>query len=389
MQNTIAGDRLPRVTIGLSAYSEESGASGPIQSIKAMTLGLKDEFSFKIIARRLGRAPVVRVKARNYSDGYADVEVRHFHPLIGRAIWDFWRADRSDVIMLNSFFDPYMTTPTLLIKRLGNLRRRPIIISPRGEFSPGALAIKRMRKQAFLSLAKRLGLYKDVWFHATSLQEAEDIRRQNIQSKGVLIAHDTSMMFDRPEDYVSEPGAPLRIVFVSRIVPIKNLEFALRVLARLDVQASFDIFGPIADQATWRACERLISTLPAHIHARYRGVLPHSEVCRTVSRYDVFFLPSRGENFGHVIHESLLSGTPALISDRTPWIGLDEKCAGWTLPLLDEEAFADALRGHAARDGIERLKWRNNARKFAEDRFRTQASLDETRRMLEVALFSA
>jgi hypothetical protein len=31
-------------------------------------------------------------------------------------------------------------------------------------------------------------------------------------------------------------------------------------------------------------------------------------------------LPTLGENFGHVIAESLLSNTPVLISDKTPWL---------------------------------------------------------------------
>ena len=34
--------------------------------------------------------------------------------------------------------------------------------------------------------------------------------------------------------------------------------------------------------------------------------------------YDLLFLPTKGENFGHVILESMSAGTPVLISDTTP-----------------------------------------------------------------------
>ena len=57
-----------------------------------------------------------------------------------------------------------------------------------------------------------------------------------------------------------------------------------------------------------------------------------------------FFLPTQGENFGHVIFEALSSGCVLLISDKTPWTDLKEKNAGWALPLNDNRPFADKLR---------------------------------------------
>jgi glycosyltransferase involved in cell wall biosynthesis len=35
------------------------------------------------------------------------------------------------------------------------------------------------------------------------------------------------------------------------------------------------------------------------------------------------FMPTRGENFGHIILESLQHGTPTLVSDQTPFTGCD------------------------------------------------------------------
>jgi glycosyltransferase involved in cell wall biosynthesis len=45
------------------------------------------------------------------------------------------------------------------------------------------------------------------------------------------------------------------------------------------------------------------------------------DVPGTFAQYDLFAFPSRGENFGHVVLESLSVGTPVLVSDRTPWKG--------------------------------------------------------------------
>jgi glycosyltransferase involved in cell wall biosynthesis len=55
------------------------------------------------------------------------------------------------------------------------------------------------------------------------------------------------------------------------------------------------------------------------------------------------FLPSLGENFGHVIVEALSAGCPILISDRTPWRGLAERGVGWDLPLEDPAGFRGVI----------------------------------------------
>src|SRR5690554_6888758 len=59
--------------------------------------------------------------------------------------------------------------------------------------------------------------------------------------------------------------------------------------------------------------------------------------------YHAVFLPSRGENFGHVILESFMAGRPVVISDQTPWRNLEEKQAGWDLPLAEIKQFSNVI----------------------------------------------
>ena len=63
-----------------------------------------------------------------------------------------------------------------------------------------------------------------------------------------------------------------------------------------------------------------------------------------MGRYDLLFMPSQGENFGHTMAEALACGLPMLISDRTPWKGLEAAHAGWDVSLDDRTAFAKALQ---------------------------------------------
>jgi glycosyltransferase involved in cell wall biosynthesis len=60
--------------------------------------------------------------------------------------------------------------------------------------------------------------------------------------------------------------------------------------------------------------------------------------------HDLFFLPTLGENYGHVVQEALLAGCPVLLSDTTPWRGLQALGVGWDLPLDDEAGFRAVLR---------------------------------------------
>jgi glycosyltransferase involved in cell wall biosynthesis len=87
--------------------------------------------------------------------------------------------------------------------------------------------------------------------------------------------------------------------------------------------------------------------------------------------HHLFALPTAGENFGHSIFEALLAGRPVLISDQTPWLRLEDKHAGWDLPLADPDVFTRAVEQAAAWDqekfdGWARCSWQY-ARNFMQN----------------------
>ena len=53
---------------------------------------------------------------------------------------------RVDLVYLNSVFSPLFTMLPLLSQRLRLIPCRPILLAPRGELAPGALAIKPLKK---------------------------------------------------------------------------------------------------------------------------------------------------------------------------------------------------------------------------------------------------
>jgi glycosyltransferase involved in cell wall biosynthesis len=289
-----------------------------------------------------------------------------------------------DVLYLNSFFDRDFTLKPLLVRRLGLAPNSRCIIAPRGEFSDGALNLKAAKKKAFLLTARAAGLYKNLIWQASSEHEKAAIHR----TLGP-IAEEVTVATNLPDmtSLRSNPFAPrkqddmLRICFLSRISPMKNLDYALEILGSVKASIQFDIYGPIRDEEYWSRCRLMIEELPASVKVTYKGSVENSQVAQILAAYDLFFLPTRGENYGHVIFESLSVGTPVLIADTTPWRGLAEIEVGWELPLENPKGFADKIDQMACLPFDDQIRMRKRAHYFAEQR-RNDAGVVQASRSL-------
>ncbi len=125
----------------------------------------------------------------------------------------------------------------------------------------------------------------------------------------------------------------------------------LEVLRSVTGNIELDVIGPLEDEAYWRRCLAAIQQLPPAIVVRYRGEVPHDKVADELAGHHLMVLPTRHENFGHVILESLAVGRPVLISDQTPWRGLVEAGAGSGIsPSTARLAFREAIEEAVAMD---------------------------------------
>lgn len=371
-------------------------AGGPIRSLVNMVDQLRDTFDFRIVAadRDLGDAAPFEGVAVDAWNTIGDARVFYRSPGAAgwRALLQSLDETSFDLIYLNSFFSSSATLRPLAYRRTGRLTRKPVLLAPRGEFSAGALALKPLKKRLFIALSKGIGLHRDVMFQASSEHEAADIRRV----LGDVSIHVASNLPGR-----SGPGGgadasalvatdrPLRAVFLSRISPKKNLLGAIEILARVATPVTFDIYGVIEDQAYWARCEAAIAALPAHVQVRYRRPLRPDEVADVLAAYDLFFLPTLGENYGHVIREALSAGLPVLISDRTPWRGLAAQSAGADLPLEAPDAFVEWIEHFARLAPAERNAMRRAARARGDDPAAAAAAVGANRTMLLSALGAA
>ena len=148
---------------------------------------------------------------------------------------------------------------------------------------------------------------------------------------------------------------------------MKNLLAAIEMLSALPGEVLFDIYGPVDDQAYFLRCRQAAAKLPANVKVCFKGPLPHEEAQAKFSEYHFFLFPTLGENFGHVIVEALAAGCPVITSTETPWSGLQQRGAGWDLPLSDRNAWREALQHCVAMKDDEYQSMSKAAAKFVRD----------------------
>ena len=377
----------PKVLIMVGAYLPGVKAGGPIRSIANLVESLAGEIDFRVITsdRDLGdRAPYASITPDRWTQAAAphhgaapSYGVLYLSPgrLAPGSLARILASEPADCLYLNSFFSWEFSILPMLLCLAGLVRQKQIVLAPRGEFSPGALGLKPRRKRAFMALAKRLRVYREAIWHASSAYEERDIRNVFGDAVQVRVALPISQVGPagpegappaNPPAARKTPGS-LRLISLSRVSPKKNLLGALRMLQGVTGEVEFNIYGPPEDQDYAQQCALAIHALPPNIRARMHPAVPHAQVAGLFATHHLFYFPTLGENYGHVIWEALAAGCPALLSDRTPWRGLERAAAGWDLPLESPERFRAALQRAVDMTHAEFLAAAAQARRFARD----------------------
>jgi glycosyltransferase involved in cell wall biosynthesis len=293
-------------------------------------------------------------------------------------------------LYLNSFFHLVFSIRPAIARRLRLIPPRPVVVAPRGEFSSGALGLKKWKKKLFLIAARAFGLYRDVIWHASSRFEANDIRAvMKGQARRLAVAENLPPRHRldlEQTQRVRGPGDRLRVCFLSRITPKKNLHGALEILRHVHADIEFNIYGPIRDDPYWRTCQQLIREVPTNVTVSYGGSVPYGSVRSVLAEQDLFFLPTLGENYGHAIAEAMSVGTPVLIADTTPWRDLENDGAGWDIPLGREDLFIEVIERVAGLTDEEYARCRKSVLAFARDRLLDPAIVESNHAVFDDAV---
>ena len=384
------------ILVFIDWYLPGTNAGGPVRSVANLIGHLGGEFNFSIITRNNDYCSDVPYPGI-FPDTWTTLNdhCRVYYLSRGRTTISVFRKlireTPFDIAWVNGIYSwKFSILPLLLLKPTG----KKIIVSARGMLNLQAFTSKRLKKQLFIRVARRAGLYREVTLHATNEEEKQNILQQlgnqtriivapNLQRKEILNyrgkaeltaeqRHEESANWKTASlrlllsgENTKVPGS-LRLVSVARISPEKGTLHALRFLSEITSgKVRFDLYGPIYNDGYWQECRQAIHELPANITVIWHGPIEGEKVPEVLSQAHFLLMPTEGENFGHSILEALSAGCPVIISDRTPWRNLKARKAGFDLPLEDSAVFVAAIEQAVEMDNDTFQVWSGEAVRLA------------------------
>lgn len=353
----------PRVLVFIDWYLPGYKAGGPVRSLANMVDHLRDRIEFHIVTR-----------ITEYTDTtpYPGIVPDCWTTLPGgekvfyaseagttRKAWkQVLKAETWDAVYINGLYSWWYNILPLWLSRGMGLRR---VVAVRGMLASGAMEHGALKKLLFLSFARMMDLYKDVLFQATNEEEAKDVRMHILKHAEVAVVPNLSRKVVAGQVPIGKATGAVKLVSVARIAVEKNTLLAIESLGNVKGHVQFNLFGPVYDQVYWARCKEAIAALPAGVKVEWKGTVPPDEVPDILAAHHALFMPSAGENFGHTMLEALSAGRPLLISDRTPWRGLELEHAGWDLPLGRPGGFSEAVERLCGMDQTEYDRWSRGA----------------------------
>jgi len=221
-----------------------------------------------------------------------------------------------------------------------------------------------LKKKSFLALLKFIGGPKLFSFHASDTEETKRIKAVFGDRSVIWQIFNPPPPIENTINYLPKISGSIKMAFVGRVHPIKNLHFLIICLQSLSQSVELTIVGPIEDKEYYNKCTELIKQLPPNISVSFTGEVTSEKVADFIKESHFMVLPSLGENYCYAIVESFCAGRPVIISDQTPWHNLADKHVGWELP-LDHDIFIQKLKTAADMNNEEYRQWSTAAWEYA------------------------
>jgi glycosyltransferase involved in cell wall biosynthesis len=249
-------------------------------------------------------------------------------------------------------------------------RNRAYVVSPRGALSPFSFSHGRWKKAPYWLLVERRIAVDAAFLHATSPLEEEELRellpRQRVATvPNAVDAELWSFNAAGGRAWRARHGISADefvVMHVGRLEPKKNVEFLVDAMqmAADGRRLTLAIVGSALKPHHEAQLASRLRDYPGRV-VRVADTPDAGELTAAYSAADAVAMPSRHENFGNVLLESLLCGTPVLASRQVGAAFLTHDLPGTSILPLELTAWAQALA---------RL---NDEAKTAEHRYRVSA----------------
>lgn len=262
------------------------------------------------------------------------VECDYFTPLaLSKNVDEFLKSTEKDLYHANTLW-LYATHATC---RYARKMKKAYVLSTHGMLYPTALKVSGWKKKLMGALWYNEDIMKASCIHATCQQEMEYVRAYGY--KGPIAVIPNPVVFpnevrltlrDKSIKYSIE--GKKQIGFLGRLHPIKKVENIIYALALLNVeerkQLSFQVMGKY-DESYEEFLKAEVKRLNLKDCVTFVGFVSGQEKYERLSQLSALMVSSEQENFGMIVPEALICGTPVYASLGTPWSELNEHSCGW------------------------------------------------------------
>jgi len=226
------------------------------------------------------------------------------------------------------FFGGWTWFHVKIILRLLKLKKK-IIIHPMGLYEPWSLEQKKIKKYIAWHLYQKKILLKVDKLHCASLQEQNNLLALNDKFKTLVLPFGISDKFIKKKLYTSDFKVKKKVLFFSRLHKKKGLEFLIKAWLEINnPDWTLDICGYGNNK---QYLNKIISSKKNVKINFLKTIYDNSSKINLFNKYDLLALPTKNENFGLVILESLSRGLPVLTTTNTPFCDIEEFNAGWII----------------------------------------------------------
>jgi glycosyltransferase involved in cell wall biosynthesis len=229
-------------------------------------------------------------------------------------------------------------------------RGLPYIVEPMGMLIPIGRSL--CKKRAYDRLFGRRLMAGAARVMTTSEQEADEAVAWGVPREKIVVRRnglDLSEFDPLPPRGAFRArlgiGSDERVVlYLGRLAVKKNIPMLIEAFAEVRCPAArLLIIGPDDGDGTRRAIARAIARAGLGESVRVLGPLYGRGRVEALVDADVLVLPSQHENFGNVVAEALVCGTPVIVTNRCGVAPMVEGRAGLVIE-PEKEAMRDALR---------------------------------------------
>lgn len=359
--------------------------SVPIQCIGTQKEGAKMSFvvfeSSKPYEERLIEAGVGIIHMPNPKNKWEllmSVALRHY---LRRC------ADKPDVLHIHGVWMP----ENLWVSKYGKTHNIPYVINPRGDTEIARInydKIKKIKKQIAWRLYGKKIVDNAACIIATSEQERDSIR--TLGSKVPVAIIPNGIELDAfPKEVVHNHGEKKVLLFLSRINPIKGIEYLIDAWKQLDTsltsQWELHIAGNSDPKDYIDTLKTKVDRLGLSGIIKFIGPVTGEAKMRKYQDSNLFILPTLNENFGNVVAEAMMCECPVITTKNAPWSCLTEDRCGWWID-LSVENLKNALQEAMLLTDDERHELGKKSRECIVSRFSAPSVAKKTMKVYEWVL---